>query len=145
MHPRMEKIDKFCKEELQRHCRNIRLTIMDDNLQPSFYTYEEVLGFQRLKGYYCQFCFKYRKCIKGPGQFLTCVASFMFKDGEKREFYENYPLTDRELGKLSYEDLLGIFYFHNFTFLTMTDVSRRALRTRILQIVSEKSPYLLTT
>lgn len=108
---------------------------------------------QRLTEYMCHFCLRDRFCRKGPQQGLTCAASFAW--GPSKPLTEKntdqraaelltLPLTDAALVHLSACDLLGIFYLRRYTLLTLLDVSKFGLRCRLLTIVENNNPYVLT-
>lgn len=146
---RIEEIRRYFKEDLHNSFHKVRLAVREEFHTPILLEFAKIISRQKsLKGLYCATCLKHNLCTQGDRQLFSCVAYFLYHDLEsekERRFYLEYPLTEESIGKLTREQILGIFYFQQYNFLTMTSFTTSALRERLLKISQESSPYLLTT
>lgn len=145
----VEEIDQLFKKTLKLAMVDVRMFYYEDIRQAFFFEFENFLNLQTRgrRDFYCTHCVRLRYCPRGMAQFLACVAHFKYAnaDEETQKFYQEYPIIDKELAKLDREQLLGVFYFQKYNLRTVVDFSRRGLRLRLLEIVENNSPYLLTT
>ena len=156
---KLKNTNEFITREWMYALSRVRVRLDEEIRQPIFMDFIwvfDTLYDQRsrpLEGLWCKGCHRFKRCTKGMRQACQCFAYFLWSDARmqspmntdtQREVLQHLPLDTLHLNPLMTYELLGVFFFHGISLLTLVDLSKVSLRSRIMESQENNSPYLLT-